>query len=961
MVHVKSEGEQLELGDILTLKFEPTVDVDRLNCKAFGTLKPPVNSNGSEELSQAVSDNVLANLNYSNNANSGEDSTKNHMPSSGVDINSNSANVQTDINSNLITNTTPASVENKTTCISGIDPAELAAYINELSLAQANNTLAYWLSQLQIQNIPLPDGDPQQVDQIQVQDISLPEGSSQPVQQPVFVPMSLSQSMSVPLENLGNNAGSTVLPKTVSNDATESVLKPDCVVSSVPVLSSDKIVTDIKPEIKVESTVREKTPPPPGFQAKVTEQNKSSKNEDVFGQKNQGQDHLENIKKENKDETVTMDNKDMESKNQKSKSYIREAKLNVSCLSPKLVESSLTPKLNVTSHSQFERETIESEGALDKEKITTGIEVHEYIGSAVSKKAERSLNDVDDSSDEDEWTEGPDECKQEPEQESLKVSEVCENKAENDSKLKQSTACSRSETLPSVESSESKQTENNVSQCEEESAKCASVTNSEKNSVKSYVNEVIESIELNREETRQIEAPKPLRRPLSLPRIPYKGRNLNFEAREDSAKVSQGTVKETIETTELRSADKCDVNDKNKLSTDQRDEKKNVDTNLKVEEKVDMAATLPDSAPDLLAKVTETEDPLADNDTTSVFDKIISPEKQLDPKYGEHDDTETNNSESLGKQTSSPDIKRKSQASDNRTSSERNIDTLISQAQWCKSYIQKTLSPKMKKKNESNTDVSSDKAIPQDTCKSEKQSDNTNINKPANTDSDKRKSESSESMNLSRSSESDFKAGSRRRVLSASYTSESWDSELEETVDKTGSPTPGRKSETSKPTMSEKSKEAMKTQASWCRNLIKQTLSPSTKKKNGSVVDSGNLDDRKMNMSESNSDKNKPDLGMTVRIPIKDVKQIVVPVSASGESWDIDGTSDTGTASASQDGKTLVVKPVQRSVRVKESKPDFSLSRSHSDRDRSVLETYRGGNRKTGSYNFVPRKGTYCL
>ena len=953
MVNVKSEGEQLELGDILTLKFEPTVDVDQLNCRAFGSLKPPVNSNGSEELPENVSDNVFTNLNYNDNANTGKSSTNSSMPSSGVDVNSNAINMQTDINSNLITNTTPAGVENKTTGISGIDPAELAAYINELSLAQANNTLAYWLSQMQIQNIPLPSGDPQSVNQVQVQNIPLPEGS-QPVQQSPSVPVSATQSMSIPMEKQGNAIPSTVVSQ---NNATGSGVTKDGVIASVPVVSVKTVVTDVKPET-MESVVREKTPPPPGFSVKVTEESKMSRKDDRSGQKEERYDGVNIEKKEIKHETITID-KDVKSKDQKSKNYIKEAKLNISCHSPKLAESSLSTNMNEASHSQCEKDTITSECKL-KESETTEIEEHEYIDIAMTKKAERSLDDIEDTSDEEECIDSLDDCRLE--QDDTKVLELGESKKEVDLELEQVTAVSHTERVASVENSESEQ--KNVSK-REVKTECDSY---ETPSVKTEVTDVIESNEPN-EETRHIEAPKPLRRPLSLPRIPYKGINLNI-AKEDTAYTSKSTENATVETTELKTAKSIESNDKNGLPTDERDEKKYVDSDLIVEKKVNMNdEVLSGSKPDPVVETAEMEDPLTDNDTTSVFDKIVSPEKQVSQQDGgELDNTDTNEVEPTSSQTSLPDSRRKSRACDNRTSSERNMDALISQTQWCKNYIQKTLSPKMKKKNENVTDVSIDKESPQGTCPAVNQSNGTDNTKPAKTDTDKNKTGSSEVKNLRSLVDYHFKSSEispRRRVSSTSHVSESWDLELEESADKSEGlkgevvkteSLSQNKNETfaARPAMSEKSKEAMKTQATWCRNLIQQTLSPSSKKKNVNALDADNLDGtkKKNDATDDNKprlkDSNKPSFGMTVRIPVQDVKQIIVPLSESGESWDIDETLGTNNSGASQSGKTVAVKPVQRTVQLKENMSHLSVWRSESNRERSVLQEYRAGSRKTG-------------
>ena len=220
-----SQGDQLELGDVMTLRFVPAVDVANINVKAFGCLYPSISGNGSQErLQENSSNDALKNLNCTEHVacnirndrhqsssnkllkcdfknvsdiqHSSNRSKKCELKDVSVDKNMNfKGTVVTDVNCNPVTNCNsvtympqPSSTKN---CVTNIDPAEVSAYLNEFKLVEANNTVDVCLmnqplaqsiplaqgssmNYFQVHNIPFPEVVP--VNQFPVQYIQLPDG-----------------------------------------------------------------------------------------------------------------------------------------------------------------------------------------------------------------------------------------------------------------------------------------------------------------------------------------------------------------------------------------------------------------------------------------------------------------------------------------------------------------------------------------------------------------------------------------------------------------------------------------------------------------------------------------------------------------------------------------------------------------------------------------------------------------
>ena len=825
---LRNQDEVLELGEIMNLKFEPTVDVDHLSSQAFGTLSPSVNGNGSsEELPGTSSNHVLRNLNCNKSLVDSRNKTSDIQPAHTIqycDTGNNmsvSANinfggmVQTDVNSNLIPNFSQPNSE--TNQVPNIDASGLAAYINELNCVQASNNLAFLISQFQsLQSVPLMQDQPMPAvtTPVAAETISLPEGPSQ------------TMTETVPAQNI------TLPDRKSTSAAVELPLQTSSAVDSEP--------------LPIVTTVRENTPPPPGFRPPSSKGEDNERHEGNSAKDFQVTEKLESLSdnvtetgekvqqpkfiKRNLDEELLKSVKTEQE--QKSKCYIREAKLDISglglnkdeCKNSTACKESLESVAGLAKASTKSNEiSIDASKDVLPQKFSNlpGV-LHSESDSSPGSKLERSLNDLEYSSDEeldavagvkgeigmiilgsaaDKEIENQNQSTKNHIQSvgSCKVLE-CE--------IKQNVGLTDPEvnTLTSEDNSRTGKSflKTNTNPLRDDS-KIEEASGNENKHEKAISETEILLKKMLPVEQIHVVPNKPLRRPMSLPKIALKTQNCSLfsnenrdilQSREDKCEgivKNENMVKEkseelwdTNDNTDFSIVNKNMVHKKDETEDfTQTDEAKQT---LNVFSPVVMKTENDKDTQDKLSSLEEMKDDMPGSNICAKWHDVHSDNRASET----NEDTnviqgvtvaENKSPAKASPEKTLPKREKISKASDRRNASERNIDCLISQASWCKKYIQKTLSPTTKKKTEKNNNEKTELI---DQTKSEQNKEKgIGIQSIVKAEALMASTGKFGSTNQNLSEPSDSKCfrssswSSSNNLSSASFTSESWDLELE--------------------------------------------------------------------------------------------------------------------------------------------------------------------------------------
>ena len=773
-----SRDDQPELEDVMSLKFEPAVDVSRLNAKAFGTLHPSVGGNESQEIIQDTNSNdVLKNLNCTkhvacnikndiqscmdtqsicqfNNISDKQNADSIKPWSCELDKNMNiKGSVRTDVNCNFVTSSntsncimhTSSSINYK----SGIHPAEGSACLDKMKITEGTteHTNSVPFNQLPVQNmtmpqiaplnqvpyrnIPLPQGAP--FNQFPFQNFSLPQRASlnplpsqnyplspsvQTSQYPVpymllpdgtyLNPMSLRNSAPVhqlPYQYISaeetlpmNQVKNQTLPFPLSMSIPSNQYRPliqniplnqfsglnNTVMQDADQFSQPKeVLLSRNDSTKVKQSVRTKTPPPPGIFCKNQEKENERRNENLQVSNNANEIDSHEICK-----SQAIATKGEHSQLVTDSIIIEKEQKAIECVETKIEichsnkdkksETNITA-LNISkgkiNTDMKEVNTSESTENKSPER-NNDIPQENEQDACVKEKLERSLNDLEDSSDE-EVGESTSIVKDHDIENAVSEEKPCQNTKVGESPTKH-TGCS---ICPKRLDSDIERNESSVD------------IENQKEMLKSYDRDdkltTVES-DYHRNEKEQIGTCekllskdtvvetydlKPLRRPMALPRIPL--------FTKQTVKID---VKGTLMESSTHSKEQCHLDaGVNPAITKTQD-------NL-VDEKGD-------------TKVIDSPNTFSSNNLSSEKNQIpqdnfiTTKEKIADiSDYGKRPALSSNEPNTISvKQDTLLKKERNPKVLDNRTATEKNIDALICQTSWCKKYIQKTLSPSRNRK-----------------------------------------------------------------------------------------------------------------------------------------------------------------------------------------------------------------------------------------------------------------------
>ena len=773
-----SRDDQPELEDVMSLKFEPAVDVSLLNAKAFGTLHPSVGGNESQEIIQDTNSNdVLKNLNCTKhvacnikndmqsctdtqpmcqfNYNADKQNADSIKPwSCELDKNMNiKGSVRTDVNCNFVTSSdtsncimhTSSSINYK----SGIHPAEGSACLDKMKITEGtteninsvpsnqlpvhNMTMPQIapLNQVPYRNIPLPQGAP--FNQFLFQNFSLPQRATlnplpaqnyslspsvQASQNPVpymllpdgtyLNPMSLRNSAPVhqlPYQYISaaetlpmNQMKNQTLPFPHSMSMPSNQYRP--LIQNIPLNQfsglNNTVMQDAeqfsqpkevplsrKDSSKVKQSVRTKTPPPPGILCKNQENENERRNEKLHVSNNANEINSHEICKSQAiatkgehsqlvTDSIIIENEPkamgcMETKieichsneDKKSETYITDLHISKGKIDTDIKE--------VNTSESTEKKSSERKNDIPQEN---------ELDACVKEKLERSLNDLEDSSDE-EVDESTSILKDNDIENAVSEEKPCQNTKAGESPTKHTGSLifpkrvdsdiernessvdienkkellksfDRDDKLTTVESDYHRNEKEQTGTCEKLLSK----------------DTVVETYDL-----------KPLRRPMALPRIPL-------------------FTKQTV---------KIDVKGKLMESSTHSKEQCHLDAGVNPAD-TKMQDNLVDEKGD--TKVIDQPNTFSSNNLASEKNQIpqdnfiTTKEKIADiSDHGNRPALSSNEPNTISvKQDILLKKERYPKVLDNRTANEKNIDALICQTSWCKKYIQKTLSPSRNRK-----------------------------------------------------------------------------------------------------------------------------------------------------------------------------------------------------------------------------------------------------------------------
>ena len=773
-----SRDDQPELEDVMSLKFEPAVDVSHLNAKAFGTLHPSGGGNESQEILQDTNSNdVLKNLNCTKhvacnikndmqsctdtqpicqfNNNSDKQNADSIEPwSCELDKNMNiKGSVRTDVNCNFVTSS------NTSNCImhssssinykSGIHPAEGSACLDKMKITEGTteHTNSVPFNQLPVQNmtmpqiaplnqvpyrnIPLPQGAP--FNQFPFQNFSLPQRASlnplpsqnyplspsvQTSQYPVpymllpdgtyLNPMSLRNSAPVhqlPYQYISaeetlpmNQVKNQTLPFPLSMSIPSNQYRPliqniplnqfsglnNTVMQDADQFSQPKeVLLSRNDSTKVKQSVRTKTPPPPGIFCKNQEKENERRNEklQVSNNANEIDSHeickSQAIATKGEHSQLVTDSIIIE-KEQKAIECV-ETKIEI-CHSneDKKSETNITAlniskgKINTDMKEVNTSESTENKSPERKNDIPQENEQD----ACVKEKLERSLNDLEDSSDE-EVGESTSILKDYDIENGLSEGKPCQNTkaVESPNKLSGTLICPKrlDSDIERNESSVDIENQKEMLKSFDRDDKLTTVESDYHRNEKEQIG-TCEKL-LSKDTVVETYDLKPLRRPMALPRIPL--------FTKQTVKID---VKGTLMESSTHSKQQCHLDaGVNPAITKTQD-------NL-VDEKGDTKVIDPPN--------TFSSDNLASEKNQIPQDNFITTKEKIADisDHGNRPALSSNEPNTISEKQDTLLKKEKyPKVLDNRTATEKNIDALICQTSWCKKYIQKTLSPSRNRK-----------------------------------------------------------------------------------------------------------------------------------------------------------------------------------------------------------------------------------------------------------------------
>ena len=773
-----SRDDQPELEDVMSLKFEPAVDVSRLNAKAFGTLHPSVGGNESQEIIQDINSNdVLKNLNCTKhvacnikndvqsctdtqptcqfNNNSDKQNSDSIKPwSCELDKNMNiKGSVRTDVNCNFVTSSntsncimhTSSSINYK----SGIHPAEGSACLDKMKITEGTteHTNSVPFNQLPVQNmtmpqiaplnqvpyrnIPLPQGAP--FSQFPFQNFSLPQRASvnplpaenyslspsvQASQYPVpymllpdgtyFNPMSLRNSAPVhqlPYQYISaaetlpmNQMKNQTLPFPHSMSIPSNQYRP--LIQNIPLNQFSGLNNTVMQDVeqfsqpkevplsrndspKVKQSFRTKTPPPPGILCKNQEKENERQNEKLHVSNNANEIDSHEICKSQAIATkrehsqLVTDNIIIE-KGQKAMECV-ETKIEI-CHSneDKKSETNLTA-LNISKGKVDtdikEVNTSESTENKSPERKNYILQENE-LDACVKEKLERSLNDLEGSSDE-EVGESTSTLKDYDIDNAVSEEKHCQNTKAGESPNKHTGSLICPKRLDSdIDRNESSVDDENQKEMLKSFDRDDKLTTVESDYHRNETEQTgtCEKL-LSKDTVLETYDLKPLRRPMALPRIPL--------FTKQTVKID---VKGKLIESSTHSKEQCHMDASvNPAITKTQD-------NL-VDEKGDTKVIDPPN--------TFSSNNLASEKNQIPQDNFISTKEKIADisDHGNRPALSSNEPNTISvKQDTLLKKERNPKVLDNRTATEKNIDALICQTSWCKKYIQKTLSPSRNRK-----------------------------------------------------------------------------------------------------------------------------------------------------------------------------------------------------------------------------------------------------------------------